>query len=177
MTPLLGETVIVRDLMEKDEARFAALRADPALRRALTEWEAPLPGEELPALSELIAQARAARDFRDARRLAIALRETDELIGLIGLGEHPDLFEVELVYGLLDAYRGRGCTKEAVKLVSDACLRDDSLPYLILTAADGDGPAFRVADKCGFQLYERRVRVGRRPAGLPGESYAYFRKY
>ena len=56
-------------------------------------------------------------------------------------------------------------------------LRCEGLPYLILTAADGDGPAFRVAEKCGFLLYERRVRVGRRLTGMPGEAYAYFRKY
>ena len=79
--------------------------------------------------------------------------------------------------GLLDACRGRGYTKEAVTLASDAFLRCEGLPYLILTAADGDGPAFRVAEKCGFLLYERRVRVGRRLTGMPGEAYAYFRKY
>ena len=100
-----------------------------------------------------------------------------EIVGLVGVGEHPDLFETELVYGLLDACRGRGYTKEAVTLASDAFLRCEGLPYLILTAADGDGPAFRVAEKCGFLLYERRVRVGRRLTGMPGEAYAYFRKY
>ena len=99
------------------------------------------------------------------------------IVGLVGVGEHPDLFETELVYGLLDACRGRGYTKEAVTLASDAFLRCEGLPYLILTAADGDGPAFRVAEKCGFLLYERRVRVGRRLTGMPGEAYAYFRKY
>ena len=109
--------------------------------------------------------------------IAIALRGTDEIVGLVGVGEHPDLFETELVYGLLDACRGRGYTKEAVTLASDAFLRCEGLPYLILTAADGDGPAFRVAEKCGFLLYERRVRVGRRLTGMPGEAYAYFRKY
>ena len=34
-----------------------------------------------------------------------------------------------------------------------------------------------MAEKCGFLLYKRRVRVGRRLTGMPGEAYAYFRKY
>ena len=170
MKRIEGESIVLRDLMPSDAAGYAALCADPALRRVLTEWEDPLEGESLPALEDLIAQAQAASDWRAPRRLAIALRGTDEIVGL-------DLFETELVYGLLDACRGRGYTKEAVTLASDAFLRCEGLPYLILTAADGDGPAFRVAEKCGFLLYERRVRVGRRLTGMPGEAYAYFRKY
>lgn len=177
MKRIEGESIVLRDLMPSDAAGYAALYADPALRRVLTEWEDPLEGESLPALEDLIAQAQAASDWRAPRRLAIALRGTDEIVGLVGVGEHPDLFETELVYGLLDACRGRGYTKEAVTLASDAFLRCEGLPYLILTAADGDGPAFRVAEKCGFLLYERRVRVGRRLTGMPGEAYAYFRKY
>ncbi|MGI5884807.1 MAG: GNAT family N-acetyltransferase [Candidatus Spyradocola sp.] len=177
MKRLEGESIVVRDLAPQDAAGFAALCADPALQRVLTEWEEPVPGDALPTLEDLIAQAQAAADWRAPRRLAIARWDTDEIIGLLGVGEHPDLFEIELVYGLLDACRGRGFTKEAVTLLSDACLRCEGVPYLILTAPDGDGPAFRVAEKCGFHLYERRARVGRRLTNMPGEAYAYFRKY
>ena len=108
MKRIEGESIVLRDLMPSDAAGYASLCADPALRRVLTEWEDPLEGESLPALEDLIAQAQAASDWRAPRRLAIALRGTDEIVGLVGVGEHPDLFETELVYGLLDACRGRG---------------------------------------------------------------------
>ena len=64
-----------------------------------------------------------------------------------------------------------------VRNLSYAYGKTQVLSGVNLTAADGDGPAFRVAEKCGFLLYERRVRVGRRLTGMPGEAYAYFRKY
>lgn len=159
---LEGKSIVVRDLTPQDE---------PALVRVVAEMQAT---DARADLAEVLADAA---DGRRAQCYAIALKATDEVLGVVSVDEHPDLNETELRYYLCGAFKGCGYTKEAVTLLSDHCLAQDNLPYLVFVAGEGDASAGRVAEKCGFTLYEKRVTVGHRLTGIAGDVYYYYRKY
>lgn len=149
---LEGKNIIIRDMSEEDLAALKVIAQEPSVQKYFTE-----------------------SDLADMQ--AIVLKDKGTVLGAIALNEHPDLHEKQIVYFLSDAFKGCGYTKEAVTLLSDEALKCKEIPYLIIVADDGNASAQRVAEKCGFALYEKRVSVAEKLAGLTSDVYLYFRKY
>lgn len=149
---LEGKNIVIREAEAQDLEALRVIAQEPSVRRYFGE-------EDLAGMQ------------------VIALKDKGTVLGGIALREQPDLHEQQIVYFLSDAFKGCGYTKEAVSLLSDEALKRKDIPYLIIVADDGNASAQRVAEKCGFGLYERRVSVAGRLTGLTGDAYLYFRKY
>lgn len=85
-------------------------------------------------------------------------RETGEFVGYVGLWYRRigDENEVELAYGLLPAYWGRGLATEmaeAALTTADLMLGIHDVVALVLPS---NAPSRRIIEKCGFR-YEREV--------------------
>ena len=149
---LEGKNIVIRDIAQADLEALKAIAQEPSVKKYFAE-----------------------DDLADMQ--VIALKDKGTVLGAIALNEHPDLHEKQIVYFLSDAFKGCGYTKEAVTLLSDEALKCKDIPYVIIVADDGNASAQRVAEKCGFGLYEKRVSVAEKLTGLTTDVYLYFRKY
>ncbi len=149
---LEGKNIIIRAIEEKDLEALHLIAQEPSVKKYFDE----------DAIKEMNV---------------IALKADGKVLGAIALNEHPDLHEKQIVYFLSDAFKGCGYTKEAVTLLSDEALKCKDIPYVVIVADDGNASAQRVAEKCGFGLYEKRVSVAEKLTGLTTDVYLYFRKY
>lgn len=84
--------------------------------------------------------------------LGIFQKDTDRLIGNIGLNEHDELHVPELGYGILEAYRGKGYAKEAAKAALCWAKSYFNIPYLVGTAEVSNTASRKVLEYCGFEL-------------------------
>jgi RimJ/RimL family protein N-acetyltransferase/dephospho-CoA kinase len=84
--------------------------------------------------------------------LGIFLKESDKLIGNVGLNEHDDLHVPELGYGILTDYRGKGYAKEAAKATLLWAKSFFNIPYLVGTAEVSNIASQKVLEYCGFSL-------------------------
>ncbi len=82
----------------------------------------------------------------------IFLKESNLLIGNIGLNEHDDLHVPEMGYGILEDYRGKGYAKEASKAVLTWAKAYFDIPYLVGTAEVSNLASQKVLEYCGFEL-------------------------
>lgn len=89
-------------------------------------------------------------------------KETNKLIGNVGLNEHDNLHLPELGYGILEAYRRRGYAKETAKGLLCWAKSYFDVPSLIGTAAVDNIASRKVLKYCGFTLQEvknMKVRI------------------
>jgi ribosomal-protein-alanine N-acetyltransferase len=104
----------------------------------------PLPGSRL-AATNLVRQAEAAGDGEHGGwgMFMIVLRETGEVIGDIGFHGPPDeTGTVEIGYGIVEQYRGRGLTAEsAVALCGLAWSRPEVTRIIAQTDLDNAASA------------------------------------
>lgn len=80
------------------------------------------------------------------KRYAVALKDTDVMIGMVGMGLEDTVNEVEV-------------------------------PYLILTIDCANVPSLKLAEKCGFTLFEKRTPIGHKQPNMESDSYYYLRRY
>ena len=111
------------------------------------------------------------------KRYAVTLKENDLFIGMVGMGLEDTLNEVEMAYFIDEAYQGRGYATEALLALFDWCMSVSDLPYMILTIDCANQASCRVAEKAGFELFEKRTPIGHKQPNMESDSYYYFRKY
>ncbi len=174
---LEGKSILLRSLERRDEERFLRIAREPAIARLLPDGSdsTALPGAFDALLGER-AEAHAGNP-RAACTFAVTLPGKDELIGMVRVSEQTELNVMQMTYFVSEAHKGCGYTKEAVNLLSDWLLKQSDLPYLVLLADQSDASACRLAEKCGFSLYEKRMTVGHCLPGMRGDVYYYYRKY
>lgn len=91
---------------------------------------------------------------------AMALRETDEPVGCIGLvpqgDEHHEALstEREVGYWIGYPYWGRGLTSEALEGLIGYLRGVPGIESLLITADSRNTASHRVAEKCGFSHFE-----------------------
>lgn len=90
--------------------------------------------------------------------MGIFLKESDRLIGNVGLNEHDDLHMPELGYGILEEYRGCGYAKEAAKGTLMWAKSYFNIPYLLGTVEVSNTASKKVLEYCGFQ-YENMQKL------------------
>lgn len=170
------ERLLIRDLAPMDEERLCAIVWQKDIVRFMGDWS-----ENCDRLQGFIAWHQTQKDSTDVRvnkRYAIALQaQPDTLIGMVGMGMEDTLREVEMAYFLDEAYQGHGYATEAVTTLFDWCMAVSDLPYMILTIDCANAASCRVAERAGFELFERRYPIGHRHPNMESDSYYYYRKY
>jgi RimJ/RimL family protein N-acetyltransferase len=124
---------------------------DPGSRTWATGF--PLPGTRV-AARNLVQQADAAREAYNARwgMFQIILRETGEVIGDIGFHGPPDeTGTVEIGYGIVEQYRGRGLAGESAVAICDLAWSRPEVSRIIAQTDEDNAASAGVLRHAGFR--------------------------
>jgi len=172
------QDILIRDFERKDAEALFGIARESQIVRFMRDWSehAKTPADYYEYIDWLQARKDSA-DVRENKRYAVALKATDALIGMVGLGLEDTVNEVEVAYFMSEAYQRRGYTKQAVAALTRWCFSVSELPYLILTIDCANEPSCRLAEACGFTLFEKRTPIGHRQPNMESDSYHYYRLY
>lgn len=172
------ENFVVRDFERRDAERLYAIVREPEIIRFMRDWSENSPDPEgYYGYIDWLQSRKNSVDVFENMRYAIAQEKTDELIGMVGLGLEENLNEVEAAYFMSEGYRRRGYAGKALSALAQWCFQVSDLPYLVLSIDCANTPSCRLAERCGFQLFEKRTPVGHRQPNMESESYYYYRRY
>ena len=150
--PMVGERVELRQV----PIGLARVLADPgASAPGSGSWAPgfPLPGTRLAARS-FVQQAEAAGDGGNARWgiFQIILRETGQVIGDIGFHGPPDeAGTVEIGYGIVEQYRGRGLAGESAEVICGLAWSRPEVSTIIARTEEGNAASAGVLRHAGFR--------------------------
>lgn len=172
------DRLIIRDLIHQDAAQLYKIVWQDGVVRFMRDWSENSPSPESFAgyISWHQTQTEST-DVYESKRYAITLRGDNLLIGVVGMGMEETLNEVELAYFIDEEYQGNGYAAEALQALFSWCMSVSQLPYMILTIDCANKASCRVAEKAGFQLFERRTPIGHTQPNMVSDSYYYYRKY
>lgn len=172
------DDIVIRDFARKDADAICRIVNEPEIVRFMRGWSENVGDRD--GLNSCIDWHQSQKDSADVysnKRYAIALRASDEMIGMVGMGLEDTLGEVELAYFMSERCQRRGYTRRAVLALADWCFRVSDLPYLILTIDCANVPSCRLAEKCGFEPFEKRTPIGHKQPNMESDSYYYYRMY
>jgi RimJ/RimL family protein N-acetyltransferase len=135
---------------------LARVLADPdADDRGSRSWARgyPLPGT-LVAARNFVRQAEAAGDGGNGEcgMFEIILRETGEVIGDIGFhGPPDDAGTVEIGYGIVEQYRGRGLAGESAAAICGLAWSRPAVARIIAKTDEGNAASAGVLRHAGFR--------------------------
>lgn len=173
----LGD-IVIRDFERKDDKALHRIVREEGILRYMGDWagNAPEP-EDFHRFIDWLQTQKESKDVYENKRYAVALADTDELIGMVGMGLEETLNEVEIAYFMGEKYQRRGFAARAVNALVSWCFQVSAIPYLILTVDSANLPSQGLAVKCGFTLFEKRTPVGHRQPNMVSDSYFYYRRY
>lgn len=170
--------VIIRDFEHKDAENLYRIVREKESSRFMPDWaENSDSPESFWGYIDWHQSQKDSTDIYENKRYVIALPDTDEMIGMVGMGLEDTLNEVEVAYFMEEKYQGKGFTKEALNALVDWCFRMSEIRYLILTIDCANIPSCHLAEKCGFQVFEKRIPLGHKQPNMESDSYFYFRRY
>ncbi len=145
------ERLILREWRDEDVEPYAAMNADPEVRR----WMFPdRPISRTEAEAEIEAEIERWEKVGFGHR-PVVLKETGEVIGRAGAKRHPDwpLDPLNAEVGWLFARHawGKGYATEAAHEAKRTCLEDAGVPEIISLARAGNQPSFNVMEKIGLE--------------------------
>ena len=172
------ERLVIRDLEQKDKEQLFRIVWQKDVVRFMRDWSENIPSAE--SLTDYVAWHQTQRDSTDVyecKRYAVALKDSDLLIGVVGMGPEDTLNEVGMAYFMDEAHQGKGYATESLMALFDWCMAVSSLNYMILTIDCANAASCRVAEKSGFMLFEKRTPIGHIQPNMVSDSYFYYRKY
>ncbi|GFZ33238.1 N-acetyltransferase [Clostridium zeae] len=172
------DEIVIRAFERKDAENLYRIVRQNNIIRFMPDWSE---GKDSPqAYFNYIEWHQAKRDSIDIyenKRYVIALKDTDEMIGMVGMGLEDTLNEVEIAYFMSEENQRKGYTVEAVNKLVEWCFKVSNIKYLILTIDCANIASCKLAEKCGFELFERRTPIGHKQPNMESDSYFYYRKY
>lgn len=132
----------LRPLAESDLDALAAIAADP---RVMVHVGDGVPLSRA-ATALWINNAAASLMMSEVGSRAVVLRDSDALIGWVGLIPTPHPNRLELIYGFARAYWGRGYATEAARALLAACTPD----AVDATIDPANLASWRILEKLGF---------------------------
>lgn len=172
------DRIVIRDFKRKDAEKLYNIVREKDILRFMSDWSEG--GDSPEAYFAYIDWHQSqinSVDVYENKRYVISLRDTDEMIGMVGMGLEDTLNEVEVAYFMSENHQRRGYTVEAVNKLVEWCFKVSDIAYLILTIDCANTASCRLAEKCGFELFERRTPLGHRQPNMESDSYFYYRKY
>ena len=170
--------ILIRDFEEKDVENLFRIVREQGIVRFMPDWaeNGTSPKDYLGFIDWMQSQ-KGSTDVYKNKRYAVALPDTDEMIGMVGMGLEDTLNEVEVAYYMTEQYQRKGYTKQAVNALVEWCFRVSDIPYLISTIDIANEPSCKLAIACGFELFEKRTPIGHKQPNMESDSYFYYRKY
>ena len=169
---------IIRDFERKDAKNLYQTVREKNILRFMPDWaENQTSPQDYYGYIDWQQNQKDSTDVYANKRCVIALPDTDEMIGMVGMGLEETLNEVEIAYFMSEKYQRNGYTKEAVTALVDWCFTVSNVKYLILTIDCANLSSNKLEEACGFELFEKRTPIGHRQPNMESESYYYYRKY
>lgn len=170
--------IIIRDFQRKDAENLYWIVREKNIVRFMPDWSENIDSpESYFGYIDWHQTKKDSTDIYENKRYAIALPNTDEMIGMVGMGLEHTLNEVEVAYFMSEEYQRKGYTEEAINALVDWCFKVSDIKYLILTIDCANIPSCRLAEKCGFELFEKRTPISHTQPNMESDSYFYYRKY
>lgn len=170
--------IVIRDFERKDAENLFRIVREKNIFRFMPDWvgnnDSP---QSYFGYIDWHQTQKNSTDIYENKRYAIALPDTDEMIGMVGMGLEDTLNEVEAAYFMSEKYQKNGYTKEAVNALVDWCFNVSDIKYLILTIDCANIPSCNLAEKCGFELFEKRTPISHKQPNMGSDSYFYYRRY
>lgn len=171
-------SIIIRDFERKDAENLYRIVRERDILRFMPDWaEHSDSPQGYYGFIDWLQTQKESTDIYQNKRYAIAQPDSDEMIGMVGMGLEDTLNEVEVAYFMSEPYQKRGYTVDAVKALSKWCFNVSDIKYLILSIDCANLPSCRLAEKCGFELFEKRTPIGHKQPNMESDSYYYYRKY
>ncbi len=170
--------IVLRDFERKDAENLCRIVHEADIVRFMPDWSDGFSKpENYYKFIDWMNSKKDSTDVYDNKRYVIALPDTDEMIGMAGMGIEETLCEVEMAYFMSEAYQRRGYSQEAVNVLAEWCFQVSDLKFIMLTIDCANAPSCRLAEKCGFELFERRTPIGHKQPNMESDSYYYYRRY
>ena len=175
---IVTSNIIIRAFEKKDAKNLCRIVREKNILRFMPDWaeNRTLP-EEYHGFIDWMQAEKDSVDVYKNKRYAIVLPDTNEMIGMVGMGLEDTLNEVEMAYFMSEKYQRKGYSKEAVDALANWCFQVSDIPYLILTIDVANEVSCKLAVACGFELFEKRTPIGHKQQNMESDSYFYYRKY
>ncbi|WP_010250963.1 GNAT family N-acetyltransferase [Acetivibrio cellulolyticus] len=169
--------LIIRDFERRDAEDLFKIVRQENIVRFMRDWsEAGSSPESYYGYIDWHQTQKNSTDIYENKRYVVALKDTDKMIGMVGMGLEDSLNEVEVAYFISNDYYKQGYGSEATSALVDWCFTNSDVPYLILTIDKENVPSHNLAEKCGFELFEKRIPIGHKQANMVSDTYFYYRK-
>ncbi|GAA0077636.1 GNAT family N-acetyltransferase [Clostridium sp. CTA-5] len=170
--------LIIRDFKRADEECLMKIIWQKNVIRFMKDWSenSTVPGRLSGYINWLESQ-KESKDIYENKRYAIELKETNKLIGMVGMGLEDTINEVEMAYFIDEDFSGNGYATEALTALFEWCINVSDIPYMILTIDCANAASCKVAEKSGFELFEKRIPISHKQPNMESDSYFYYRKY
>jgi RimJ/RimL family protein N-acetyltransferase len=170
--------IIIRDFDRKDAENLYRIVRERDILRFMPDWaESSDSPQDYYKFIDWLQTQKDSTDIYQSKRYVIAIPHSNEMIGMVGMGLEDTVNEVEVAYFMAEKYQRNGYTVEAVNALVDWCFNVSDVKYLILTIDCANIPSCRLAEKCGFELFEKRTPIGHKQPNMESDSYFYYRKY
>jgi len=170
------QDIIIRDMERKDAEKLISIVRESAIYRFMPDWSDGFktPEDYFPHIDRFLTY-KDSTDVYTNRRYAVTLPDSNEMIGMVGMGLEVTLNEVELAYFMSEKHQRKGYAQQAVTALAEWCFKVSDIPYLILTIDCANIPSNKLAGKCGFELFEKRTPIGHKQPNMESDSYFYYR--
>lgn len=172
------ERLIIRDFEPDDEEALVKIIWQKNVVRFMKDWSenSKIEGRLSGYLEWLNSQSEST-DIYEEKRYAVILKENNKLIGTVGMDLEDTLNEVEMAYFIDENYSNKGYATEALQELFKWCIKVSDIPYMILSIDCANAASCRVAEKAGFELFEKRTPINHKQPNMESDSYFYYRKY
>ena len=172
------ERLVIRDLERKDQEQLYKIVWQKNVVRFMRDWSENSPSpESFDGYVDWHQTQKDSVDVYECKRYAITLKNEDILIGTVGMGFEDTICEVEMAYFLDEEYQGHGYATEALMALFDWCMEVSDLKYMILTIDCANEASCKVAERAGFELFEKRYPINHKQPNMESDCYYYYRKY
>jgi len=152
---LITSRLVLRELTVADASALRQICTQPYVLKWMPDWDMPLADMEglLGWYVDCYQQPETMRIM-----LALTLKESGKLIGLVGTGRKPEVDDdVEIMYYIAESYSGQGFMSEAARALADHALQKLDIDHLI-GIAELDNPASqKVLERAGFRQLGTRL--------------------
>lgn len=170
--------LIIRDFKHTDEEDLKRIVWQKDMLRFMKDWSENSAVEgRLYDYIEWLRTQKESKDLYENKRYAVELKEENKLIGMVGMGLEDTINEVEMAYFIDEAYSKNGYATEALKALFQWCINVSDIPYMVLTIDCANAASCKVAEKSGFELFEKRTPISHKQHNMESDSYFYYRKY
>lgn len=151
------ERLILRQFTSGDCIELHRICTQPYILQWMPDWNCTI--EERKGWIKWVGKQYETATKETARiMLAITLKSTGELIGMIGIGNKEEVDnEIEITYFISQDFCNQGYMSEAVNAMVEWAFETLNLEYLIAIVELDNYPSQKVVEKCCFTKIDTRM--------------------